>query len=109
MKYTQGSDIPKPKLYRLAYYHEGMGCIVRYYTTKPILMREKLIKAQHETPEENGKIANARFWIMQEVISNTDKEIWSETWHTIERSPEMDMLFAPEAKTELEKNIENRF
>lgn len=100
------TEIKRPKLYRLSYFHEGMGCIVRKYSTSKLLLKEFLIEIQ--TSEEHTKQPYppiAKFWIIQEVISNTQKEFWSEMWSTVEITQEIDLLFEPEPKTELERNI----
>lgn len=100
------TEIKRPKLYRLSYLHEGMGCIMRKYSTSRLLLKEALTELQ--TSEEHTKQPYppiAKFWILQENISNTKKEFWNDIWSTIERTPEIDLLFEPEPKTELERNL----
>ena len=71
-----------------------------------MLLKEKLTEVKEEAKKKGQ--TNATFWIIQEVVSNNEKPIWTEIWSTIERTPEIDKLFEPEPKTIIENNIQER-
>lgn len=74
-----------------------------------LLLKEFLAKEQAQNEKENGTcLPVAKFWILQETISNSNLEFWNDIWTTIERTPEIDLLFEPESKTELETSYKYR-